>query len=294
MELNTFFDVLLSKYGHFIPDEPYLKLKYRLREGYWMDFENPHTLNEKLQWLKLHNRQDKYTAYSDKFEVKIYIREVLGEEYVIPTIGIWDNPDEIDFSKLPEKFVLKPTHNSSVGRCICTDKSKLDINNAKAGLKKALAKNYYHVWREWPYKNIKPRIIGEEFIQNANGTPIVDYKFYCFGGKPLYFMYSVGEAHHHVRNCKFDMKYNNIDYLFKKKRALSDDEIKLPKNLDEMIAIVEKLCVGYPHIRVDLYNVDGHIYFGEMTFYTGDGFINIDNKEFSQKLADLIDITPYK
>lgn len=294
MELNTFLDVILSKYGHFIPDEPYLKLKYRLREGYWMDFENPHTLNEKLQWLKLHNRQDKYTSYSDKFEVKKYIREVLGEEYVIPTIGIWDNPEEIDFSKLPEKFVLKPTHNSSVGRCICTDKSKLDISKVKTGLKKALTQNYYYVWREWPYKNIKPRIIGEEFIQNADGTPIVDYKFYCFGGKPQYFMYSVGEAHHHVRNCKFDMKGNNIDYLFKKKRALSDDEIQLPKNLEEMVAIVEKLCVGYPHIRIDLYNVDGHIYFGEMTFYTGDGFINIDNKEFSQKLADFIDITPYK
>lgn len=294
MELNTLLDVILSKYGHFIPDEPYLKLKYRLREGYWMDFENPHTLNEKLQWLKLHNRQDKYTSYSDKFEVKKYIREVLGEEYVIPTIGIWDNPEEIDFSKLPEKFVLKPTHNSSVGRCICTDKSKLDISKVKTGLKKALTQNYYYVWREWPYKNIKPRIIGEEFIQNADGTPIVDYKFYCFGGKPQYFMYSVGEAHHHVRNCKFDMKGNNIDYLFKKKRALSDDEIQLPKNLEEMVAIVEKLCVGYPHIRIDLYNVDGHIYFGEMTFYTGDGFINIDNKEFSQKLADFIDITPYK
>ena len=294
MELNTLLDVILSKYGHFIPDEPYLKLKYRLREGYWMDFENPHTLNEKLQWLKLHNRQDKYTSYSDKFEVKKYIREVLGEEYVIPTIGIWDNPEEIDFSKLPEKFVLKPIHNSSVGRCICTDKSKLDISKVKTGLKKALTQNYYYVWREWPYKNIKPRIIGEEFIQNADGTPIVDYKFYCFGGKPQYFMYSVGEAHHHVRNCKFDMKGNNIDYLFKKKRALSDDEIQLPKNLEEMVAIVEKLCVGYPHIRIDLYNVDGHIYFGEMTFYTGDGFINIDNKEFSQKLADFIDITPYK
>lgn len=294
MNLTTFFDVLLSKYGHFIPDKLYLKLKFRLREGYWMDFENPHTLNEKLQWLKLHNRQDKYTLYSDKYEVKKYIREVLGEGYVIPTIGIWDNPEEIDFSKLPEKFVLKPTHNSSVGRCICTDKSKLDIRKAISVLKKALAQNYYYVWREWPYKNIKPRIIGEEFVQNADGSPIVDYKFYCFGGSPQYFMYSVGEAHHCVRNCKFDMKGNNIDYLFKKQRTLSDDEISLPKNLDEMVAIVEKLCVGYPHIRIDLYNVDGHIYFGEMTFYTGDGFINIENNEFSQKLADLIDITPYK
>ena len=294
MNAITFFDQLLSKYGHFIPDEPYLKLKYRLREGYWMDFNNPHTLNGKFQWLKLHNRQDKYTQYSDKYEVKKYIKEVLGDDFVIPTIGIWDHPDEIDFSTLPDKFVLKPTHNSSVGRCICTDRNQLDINRAKALLKKALTQNYYYLWREWPYKNINPRIIGEKFIQNADGTPIVDYKFYCFGGEPRYFMYSVGEANHHVRNCKFDMTGKNIDYLFKRKPALSDEEIKLPDNLDEMIKVVRILCKGYPHIRIDLYNVDGHIYFGEMTFYTGDGFINIDNKEYSQQLADLIDIEPYK
>ena len=142
MNAITFFDQLLSKYGHFIPDEPYLKLKYRLREGYWMDFNNPHTLNEKLQWLKLHNRQDKYTQYSDKYEVKKYIKEVLGDDFVIPTIGIWDHPDEIDFSTLPDKFVLKPTHNSSVGRCICTDRNQLDINRAKALLKKEVARGH--------------------------------------------------------------------------------------------------------------------------------------------------------
>lgn len=294
MNAKVVFDVLLSRYGHFIPDEPYLKLKYRIRAGYWMDFQNPQTLNEKLQWLKLHNRQEKYTLYSDKYEVKKYIRKILGEQYVIPTIGIWDSPNDIDFTLLPEQFVLKATHNSSVGRCICTDRSKLDVKKTKLILNKALKQNYYYLWREWPYKNIKPRIIGEKYISNSDGTPIVDYKFYCFGGEPRYFMYSVGEANHHVRNCKFDMNGHNIDNLFKKKRTLTDDEIKLPANLDEMVAIVKKLCIGYPHIRIDLYNVDGHIYFGEMTFYTGDGFINIDSKEFSQQLADLIDIEPYR
>ena len=287
-------DIALNKFGKVLPDQLYLKLKYRLRAGYWMDFNNPTTLNEKLQWLKIHNRKDEYTTYSDKYLVKKYIADTIGEEYVIPTLGVWDDPDEIDFDKLPNRFVMKPTHNSSVGRCLCEDKSKLDIPATRKMLKKALKQNYYYIWREWPYKNIKPRVIAEPYIVNADGTSIVDYKFYCYGGEPRYFMYSVGEAHHNVRNCKFDLDGNNIDHLFKKKRALTDEEIKLPENLDEMIRIVRKLSVGYPHIRIDLYNVDGKIYFGEMTFYSGDGFINIDSKEFSQKMADYMDLELYK
>lgn len=256
--------------------------------GYWMSFKHPKTLNEKLQWLKIHNRKPEYTTYVDKYEVKQYVSDVIGSQYVIPTIGVWDSEKDINFDSLPDKFVLKPTHNSSVGRCICTDKDKLDIPSTLAALRKALKQNYYYEWREWPYKNIKPRIIAEEYIENPDGTPIVDYKFYCYGGEPRYFMYSVGEADHTVRNCKFDMMGNNIDHLFKKERTLSDGEICLPDNLDEMIVIVRTLCKGHPHIRIDLYNVAGRIYFGEMTFYSGGGFISIDSAEFSQAMADYI------
>lgn len=294
MNLKTIIEAILVRIGPVVPDRIYLSIRYRLSEGYWMDFKNPKTLNEKLQWLKIHNRKPEYTDWVDKFAVKSYISGMIGEQYVIPTIGVWDSPDDIDFSKLPDRFVLKPTHNSSTGRCICQDKSKLDIPAVKRMLRQALKENYFYEWREWPYKDIKPRIIAEEYIENPDGTPIVDYKFYCYGGEPRYFMYSVGEADHTVRNCKFDMDGNNIDHLFKKERALSDDEIKLPENLDEMIRIVKILCKDQPHLRVDLYNVGGRILFGELTFYSGAGFIHIESKEFSQKMADHIDLSRIK
>jgi len=294
MKLKSLLISLLVRFGRPIPDITYLKLAFRLREGYWMDFDNPRTLNEKLQWLKIHNRDERYAVMVDKYEVKKYVASVIGEGYLIPTIGVYDNPGMIDFGALPESFVLKATHNSGEGRFICQNKQDLNADEVRRMLKKALSHNYYYCWREWPYKNVRPRIICEKYIQNADGTPIVDYKFYCFNGEPVYFMYSMGEADHHVRNCKFDLDGNDIDFHFKKKRALQDDEIKLPGNLDEMVAVVRKLCAGMPHVRVDLYNVDGHIYFGELTFYTNDGFINIEDQSFAQYLADLIDITPYK
>lgn len=281
----------LINYFKWLPDTVYIKLFYYAETGKCLNLKEPVLLNEKLQWLKLYNRCPEYTIYSDKVKVKEYIKNRFGEDIIIPTLGVWENAEDIDFNSLPDKFVIKCNHNSGMGMYICKDRSKMDEAKVRENLAQGLKENYFAKFREWSYKNIPRRIIAEQFLENADGTPIVDYKFYCYGGKPRYFMYSVGEANHTVRNCKFDMNCNNIDYLFKKKRALLDDEIKLPSNFNEMKAIVEKLCVGFPHIRVDLYNVDGKIYFGEMTFYSGAGFINIDNKEFSQQLADYIDIS---
>lgn len=288
MDWKHFVDALFVKSGRIIPDKMYLRVRYWACRGYWMDFKHPYTLNEKLQWLKLYNRRPEYTTYTDKYAVKEFISRMLGEEFVIPTLGVWNTSEEIDFDSLPSKFVIKPTHNSFIGRVICSDKSKLDVQDVRLSLSKALKQNYFYEWREWPYKNIVPRIIAEQYLQNSDGTPIVDYKFYCFGGEPRYFMYSKGEADHTVRNCKFDLDGNCIDHLFKKNRTISDDEIRLPSNLQEMISVVRKLAVGHPHVRVDLYNVDGHIYFGEMTFFSGAGFIDMDSAELSQQMADLI------
>lgn len=277
-----------------IPDEVYLKILYRERTGKELHLHPPYQLNEKLQWLKLYNRNPDYSRYADKYRVREYIASEIGEEYLIPLIGRWKRPQDIDFSSLPDKFVLKCNHNSSDGMCICTDKALLDTKEVLRKIKQALKIDYFYLSREWAYKNIEKCIIGEEYLENSDGSPLVDYKFYCFNGKPQYFMYSLGEADHNVRNHKFDMNLKSIDYLFKEKVAIEEKDIKLPENINEMIQIVEKLCIGFPHIRIDLYNIDGKIYFGEMTFFSSGGFMNIYSDKFSQQLAELIDIEGIK
>lgn len=275
----------------FIPDKPYVSLLHYAQTGRFPNLKNPKTLSEKLQWLKLYNRNPELHLYVDKYRVKEFYKEAVGEQYIIPTLGVWDKAEDIDFSTLPNQFVIKANHNSAKGTYICRDKSKMDEKKVRKNLQKAINSDFWKRYREWAYKDIPRKIIAEQFLQNADGSPIVDYKFYCYGGKPRYFMYSVGEAVHRVRNHKFDMDCNSIDHRFKAKPTITLDEIKLPDNFSEMKSIVEKLCVGFPHIRIDMYNVDGKIYMGEMTFYSGKGFINIDDADLSQELADYIDIS---
>lgn len=271
-------------------DTCFLRIFYWARTGKHLNLDNPVLLNEKLQWLKLHDRNPQYTMMVDKCRAKKYVANIIGEEYIIPTLGVWNHSSEINFDELPDKFVLKCNHNSGKGMCRCTDKSSINIKKIRKKLDRALKKNYYKAAREWPYKNVERKIIGEKYIENSDGSPLVDYKFYCYGGKPRYFMYSLGEADHNVRNHKFDMNLQSIDHLFKKIPAIPVDEIRLPDNIDKMIELVEKLCQGFQHIRIDLYNVDGKIYFGEMTFFAGSGIINIDSEKYSQELANYINI----
>lgn len=286
----------LSKLGVFnwMNDESYLKLLYQVRTGEKLNLDNPTRLNEKLQWLKINNRKTQYTMLADKYLVKEYIKESIGEKYVVPLLGMWENVEDINFDLLPEKFVIKCNHTSSTGVVICRDKKELNLNDVKTQLKTGLKTNYYYRSREWPYKNIKRVIFAEEFLENQDGSEIIDYKFYCYGGEPRYFMVSYGEASHHVRNHKFDMDLRSIDYLFKDKPVIDEESICMPNNIQEMIAIVRKLAVGFPHIRIDLYNVNGKVYFGEFTFYSGGGFINIKSREYEQQLADYIDVKDYE
>ena len=282
----------LSQKGFYknMDDEEFIKREYFSKEGKKLNLESPTLLNEKLQWLKLYDHNIKYTYLADKYEVKNIIGKEIGYNYIIPTIKLYNNVEEINLEELPEKFVLKCTHNSCNKLCVCKSKKDFDLKKAKKDLNKQLKQNYFYNNREWPYKNIKPRIIAEEYISNKDSSPLVDYKFYCFGGKPIYFMVSYGEAEHNVRNHKFNMELDSIDYLFKKKPAIPQNEIIIPSNFLEMKTIVEKLCKGYEHVRIDLYNVDGKIYFGECTFYTGAGYINLESKDFANYLASLIDI----
>lgn len=276
-----------------VPDKIYLQTIYYLLEGEKLDLNNPCKLNEKLQWLKLYNRNPLYTTLVDKYLVKQYVAKRIGEDYIIPTLGVWEHFDDIDFDLLPNQFVLKCTHDSG-SLIICKDKNNFDKKSAKAKIERCLKRNYYWTAREWPYKNVHPRVIAEPYLKDSNSTELTDYKFYCYGEKPRYFMVSFGEAEHNVRNHKFDMTLHSIDYLFKKKKSVDENDITLPTNIDKMISIVEALSVGFQHIRIDLYNIQGKIYFGEMTFSSGGGFINIDSDKLSSELAGYIDLSKCK
>lgn len=288
------FSIVLKALGrrnllNWMSDKLYVKLLYRFHEGRSLNLENPKLLNEKLQWLKLYDHNPLYTELVDKYKVKKVISKIIGEEYIIPTLGVWDKAEDIDFHKLPNSFVLKTNHDSH-SLFLCKDKSLCDIDRVIKKLNKALKRNGFWYGREWPYKNVNPKIIAEPYIENDDGTSLIDYKFYCYGGKPIYFMCSYGEAEHNVINHKFDMSLKSIDHLFKEKPAIEASDIHIPENIGQMIEIVKKLCKDFQHIRVDLYNVDGKIYFGEMTFYSSAGFMNIYSKQFSDYLASLIDI----
>lgn len=284
-----FCNVSLGVYNK-MDDIAYLKKLFFFNTNTKWDFKNPKTLDQKMQWLKIYDRDPKYVDLVDKYESKRIVGKKIGEKYIIPSLGCWDSFNDIDFSKLPEKFILKTTHDSGT-HVICHNKNLFDYRNAKKILDKSLKRNYFYLWREWPYKNVKPRIIAEPLLENIDGGPLVDYKFYCYGRKPQYFMYSIGEAEHNVKNHKFDMSGKSIDYLFKETPAIELSNIKLPSNLEEMIMIVNKLCDISEHVRIDLFNVDGKIYMGEVTFCTNAGFISIKDEGFKQSLADMIDIS---
>lgn len=267
------------------PDEKFLKRKFAAIMGEDLDLEVPRTFNEKLQWLKLYNRRPEYTIYVDKYKVREYVAKTIGEAYLIPLLGVWDSPTEIDFSMLPNKFVLKCNHNSGLGMIICTDKSKLDIHRVKKDLKRGMEQNYYLVGREWPYKNVPKKIIAEKYMENKNGEEgLNDYKFYCFSGRVEFVMinterFSKGGA----RADYVDREYNRLEMKWGYDR--SKELPSKPEKFSEMIELAEKLAEGIPHVRIDLYFSNGNIYFGEMTFFDGSGFAKFEPKDWDYILG---------
>lgn len=272
-------------------DEKFLRRKFKACMGRELDLENPEKFNDKLQWLKLYNRLPEYTMMVDKYLVRDYIREQLGEEYLIPLVGAWDSPDEIDFDALPDKFVLKCNHNSGVGMYICRDKSKMDVDKVKKELRRGLDQNYYLLHREWPYKDVKRKIICEKFMSDAPGaSDFTDYKFFCFNGKVDSVMVclerSSGETKFYFFDENWELKRLNI----RGKNAPEGFTIPKPECMDEMFKIAAKLSVGMPFVRVDLYQSNGQIYFGELTFFPDSGFdANLlpETDEYFGKLIDL-------
>lgn len=288
---KAIFTVLPGWFWNLFKDEDFICIKYRTDMGKELNLEDPKTMNEKLQWLKLNNRQPKYTVMADKYRVRKYIAEKLGEEYLIPLLGVWDDPDDIDFDALPDQFVLKCNHNSGKGMCICKDKSKLNIEKVKKGLRKGLKEDYYLTGREWVYKDIPRRIIAEKFMCDAPGVDeFTDYKFYCFNGYVdcvlVCYDRSTGQPKFYFFDKDWQLKRYN-------KRGMAAPEgftLPKPENIDKMFEIAHILSedVGAPFLRVDLYNSNGQIYFGELTFFPDSGFDPNRLPEMDRYFGDLI------
>ena len=272
-------------FGKYISDKTYLKLLYETRIGKKLNLKNPITFDEKLQWLKLYDRKDEYTVWADKYEVRNYVAEKLGEQYLIPLLGVWNSADELKLDDLPEQFVLKCTHDSA-SVCICTDKKNFDWNAAMDKLQKSLNQNYYWHSREWPYKNITPRIIAEAYMTDESGTELKDYKIYTFGGEPYLIQVDFDRFHNHRRNL-YTTEWEYIDETIEYSK---DPNVKIakPEHLEEMLECSRKLAVGTISLRTDFYSINGKIYFGEITFYQEAGFAHFEHEEFAKKLGDQI------
>lgn len=286
-EPNRILKYLLIKNARLFPDELYLKMLFPLRTGYKLNLKNPQTFNEKLQWLKLHNRKAEMVKMVDKVDAKEYVANIIGEEYIIPTLGVYNSVDEIDFNKLPNQFVLKCTHDSG-GIVICNDKSKLDIEAAKEKLRRGLKVNYYYQNREWPYKQVKPRIIAEQYMVDESGYELKDYKFFCFDGE-VKLLFIASDRGSKTEETKFDFFDTNFNHMsFTNGHPNSTKRIAKPKGFDEMKKIAATLSKGHPHLRVDLYDINGNIYFGELTFYHWSGMTTFEPTEWDYKLGELI------
>ena len=278
-----------SNLSHILPDKLYLKMVV-YSHGLKMDIDNPTTFNEKLQWLKLHDRKPEYTRMVDKYEAKKYVAEKIGEQYIIPTLGVWDKFDEIDFDSLPNQFVLKCTHDSG-GLVVCRDKSKLDLSFVRKKIQKCLGQNYYWSGREWVYKNVKPRIIAEKYMKDEKTSELRDYKFFCFNGeaKLLFIATDRQTEGEETKFDFFDMEFNHLPFTNGHPNAEIPPE--KPVCFDEMRELAEKLSAGIPHLRVDFYEVNGRVYFGELTFFHWSGMTPFDPPEWDEKLGEWIGLS---
>ena len=291
-------EMLLNKFSPYISsDIIFLKLKFRIRMGYWMNFNNPKTFNEKLQWLKLHDRKPIYTTMVDKLEAKKYVADIIGEEHIIPTLAVYDRVEEIDFDALPEQYVLKCTHDSG-GLVICRDKANLNKEEAIEKLRKSLKSTYFWRNREWPYKNVKPRIIAEKYMEDstkrmyvAEIKGLMDYKFYCFNGVAKYLYVSKGLENHSTARISFLTMDWQFASFVRSDFAPFDTLPEKPSRFDEMVKIANRLSEGHAFLRVDLYQINGQLYFSELTFHPCSGMMPFKPKEWDEKLGNLITLS---
>lgn len=272
---------------NWIPDPVYVYIYSSLSLGYSVNLKNPSNFNEKLQWLKLYDRRPEYSRLVDKYAVRGYVEETVGADYLVPLVGgPWKSAEEIDFDALPQRFVLKTTHDSGTV-LICKDKSAFDIEAAKKLLNKRLRRNYYWGNREWQYKDVPPRIIAEQYMENDDGSPLTDCKFYCFNGEPklMYITQSISED---ARVDFFDMDFNPVELQMFRPR--SEVPPAMPPHFEDMKRIARIMSADKPHLRVDFYTVNGKLYMGELTFFQTGGTIRLNPRHWEQTFGDWIEL----
>lgn len=277
---------------NWMSDEAFLKLRYRTSMHEKLNLENPQTFNEKLQWLKLYDCRPEYTMMVDKYQVREYIARTIGEEYLIPLLGVWEDPEEIDFDSLPDQFVLKCNHDSG-SVILCRDKSTFDVEGAKAKLQKHMKQNLFWWGREWPYKNVKRCVIAEKYMEDGNGNSgLRDYKFFCFNNEPRFLYISQGlENHETARISFFDFEGNSMPFSRSDYKSMGQT-IDLPETMDQMKSMARLIAkdINCPFVRIDFYSMYGRVYFSEITFFPCSGYLPFEPVEWDYKLGEWIDL----
>lgn len=271
------------------PDKWYLEKKYKAMTGEKLNFENPKRFNEKMQWLKLYDRRPEYVAMVDKHIVKKYVADIIGEEHIVPTLGVWDRPDDIDFESLPNQFALKCNHNSGLGMYICRDKTSMDIEVVKRNLQNGIAEDYYNKTREWPYKDVPRKIIAEKYLTDESGE-LTDYKVHCFNGVPKYILVCKDRFKESgLTEDFFTPEWEHMD-VKRPKNGLSKEPIPRPKELDEILEYARKLSKDIPFVRVDFYIINGKVYFSELTFFPASGFVKYEPDKWDYIFGEWIEL----
>lgn len=289
MHTDSKIKALLYRLGLIVPDRIFIMLKYRKAFGRWPNLKNPQTFNEKLNWLKLHDRNPLYTRMVDKCEAKRYVADLIGEEYIIPTLGVWNRAEDIDFDALPDKFVLKATHDS--GRVIiCKDKSKLDRAKAVREMKESLKRDFYAVTREWPYKNVKPRIIAEQLLESSDDAGLADYKVHNFNGVPKVILVCRDRfAETGLTEDFYDTEWTHLDV---KRPGHPNAPIieSCPESLGKMLELSKRLSADYPFMRTDFYTIGDKVYFGEITLYPASGTVPFEPSRYDDLFGSSLNI----
>lgn len=276
---------ILSAFS-FVPDKPYLYLMYFLKTRKILNLRSPRRFNEKLQWMKLYDRKKLYTRVVDKYTVREYVSNAIGDEYLIPLLGVWDNANEIDQRKLPDKFVLKCNHDTA-SVSICKNKDKYDIAKAKEKLNRALRRNFFYNGREWPYKNVVPKVIAESYLEDKEHSDLRDYKFFCFNGEVKFFKIDFGRLTEHHANY-YDPNGNILPFGEKFFPPVPEADIQIPQNLHDVEELAMVLSKEFPFCRVDFYDVNGKIYFGEITLFPTSGFEVYIPDEWDYKIGEYL------
>ena len=273
-----------------VPDKWYLTIQYRCFCGKFINWKNPKTFNEKLQWLKVYNRKPEYTMMVDKVKVKDYVAQKIGEQYVIPTLGVWDKPEDIDFDALPNQFVLKCNHDSG-SICICRDKKTFDKSKAVSKLKAAMKRDMYWDGREWPYKNVEKKVFAEKYMVDESGIELKDYKFFCFGGVPTYCQV-ISDRNTNEKIDFFDMQWERLVGLVGLNDSVhnSEQDISCPDSFSEMKSLAAKLANKLPFSRIDFYEINHRPYFGEITFFPADALGSFRPMDWNDRMGEMISL----